>query len=67
MNSQLTFETLPGIVDISALSVPTTETDVKELADAANKYGFIAAFVMPCNIEHLKERVRTSRRIRCSR
>lgn len=57
MNSQLTFETLPGIVDISALSVPTTETDVKELADAANKYGFIAAFVMPCNIEHLKERL----------
>lgn len=55
--NQLSFESLPGIVDISALSVPTTEADVKALAAAANKYGFIAAFVMPCNIEYLKEQL----------
>lgn len=54
---QLTFETLPGIIDISALSVPTTEAEVKELAKAANGYGFIAAFVMPCNIPYLKEQL----------
>lgn len=57
MSSQLTFETLPGIIDISALSVPTTEADVKELAQAANQYGFIAAFVMPCNIEYLRQQL----------
>lgn len=55
MENQLSFEKLPGIIDISALSVPTTEEDVKRLAHAANKYGFIAAFVMPCNVECLKK------------
>ncbi len=57
MNDQLTFKTLPKIVDISALSVPTTEEDVRKLAKAANEYGFIAAFVMPCNISYLKEQL----------
>ncbi|WP_066686342.1 deoxyribose-phosphate aldolase [Christensenella intestinihominis] len=63
MNNQLTFETLPGIVDISALSVPTTEADVAELARAANQYGFIAAFVMPCNIEYLKRELGPDTRV----
>lgn len=57
MSDQLLIENLPSIIDISALSVPTTEADVAELAKAANQYGFIAAFVMPCHIAYLKEQL----------
>ena len=48
---------LPKMIDISALSVWTSMKDVDNLADAANENGFMAAFVMPCYIEHLKSRL----------
>lgn len=47
------YKNLPKMIDISALSASTTEKDVKELAEAAKKYSFIAAFVMPCYTEYL--------------
>ncbi len=53
-NEIFTYENLPKIIDISALSVPTTQNDVKKLAEAANAHRFIAAFVMPCHVEYLR-------------
>lgn len=47
------FTNLPKIIDISALSPATTVEEVRHIAVAANKYGFIAAFVLPCYVEFL--------------
>lgn len=45
---------LARMIDISVLSASATEDEVKALAAAADKYGFIAAFVLPNNIRVLK-------------
>lgn len=42
------------MIDISVLPAQTAEEEVKELANAADKYGFIAAFTLPHHIEYLK-------------
>ncbi len=54
-DSIFTYENLPSIIDISALSVKTNEADVKKLAEAANKYNCIAAFVLPCHMDYLRK------------
>ncbi|MEG2542738.1 MAG: deoxyribose-phosphate aldolase [Christensenellaceae bacterium] len=53
----LSFENIPRMIDISALSVPTVEADIIRLAQEANKHGFIAAYVMPCYMQLLREQL----------
>src|SRR5659263_685073 len=56
-NDEFTLDRLPHLIDISALSIGTTENDIQLLAETADKYGFIAAYVMPCYIEYLKNQL----------
>ncbi len=45
------------MIDISVLPAQSTEDEIKELAAAADKYGFIAAFALPHHIGFLKSRM----------
>jgi len=54
---ELSYKNLPRIIDISALSVTTTERDIRELAALTKKYHFIAAFVMPNYISYLRDQL----------
>jgi len=44
----LTTHDLARMMDISAVKAQTTETDVREMADAAKRFGCIACFTLPC-------------------
>ena len=59
----LSADRLPGIIDISALSVSTTEKEIDELARIANEFNFIAVFVLPGHIEYLKQKLGSSKTI----
>ena len=53
-------EEIARMVDISAVRADSTAAEIKEIAQAARKYGFICAFAMPSLTGYLKQELEGS-------
>lgn len=57
---QLSYNEIPGLIDISAVRTNVTYDEIEEVARMARKYHFICAFTMPCFIGKLAELLKGS-------
>jgi deoxyribose-phosphate aldolase len=57
---QLSHEQIPPLIDVSCVRTDVKYEELDRMAAMAKKYGFIAAFPMPCHTERLRDLLRGS-------
>ena len=52
---RISYTEIPALVDVSCVRANVSYGEVRQVAEAAGKYGFICAFAMPCATKMMKE------------